>query len=242
MKKMKFLILISCLLFTFAGAVQEAVAAPSSEGDKQQLEFLLFTQFQEWAQKGDANAFAQYILKVQYVRAQSSQRCKTGNVLVSLTQTATPVCVSAGLLLRTDTFGNNLLHSAKDVATVGAVGSLFRAFFPTDFTYINKLKNKKNSARETPLIAHTSRGDLYSFYQLYEGSRLEKAVKARANIGNDRTNLLFFSSNDILQEEILEWGTNAAGVNILSLVEQQPDSPERTDVLRFLAKNAPSLL
>ena len=241
MKKRKILILIG-ILVVMGMLVQPAMAAPSPVENKQQPETLLFTQFQEWAQKGDASAFAQYILKIQQVRTHASQRCEAGNILVSRIQTASPICVSSRMLLRTDALGNNLLHSAKEVTTVGAVGSLFRTFSSAGFTQINKLKNKKNEAKETPLIAHISRGDLSSFYQLYEGSNLEKALKARLNIGKDRTSLLFASSDDILQQEILEWGTNAAGTNILSLVEQQQDSPERTDILRFLMKNAPSLL
>ncbi|MBO4674585.1 MAG: hypothetical protein J5601_00640 [Elusimicrobiaceae bacterium] len=234
--------LMCYLLIVIAFSVQTAVASTSALENRQQTENLLFTQFQEWARTGDTAAFAQYILKIKQVRSQASHRCETGDVLVSHVQTASPVCVSSQLLLRTDSFGNNLLHSAKEISTVGAVGSLFRIFSSEGFIYINKLKDKKNSALETPLVAHINRGDLSSFDQLYEGSSLERAIKAYTNTRQDPANLLFFSSNGIWQEEILKWGTNAAGTNILSLVEQQPDSPQRTKILRFLMKNAPSLL
>ena len=223
---------------------QSFAAAPFSSENKSkpQIEELLFAQFQDWARKGDTSAFAQYIVKIQQVRAQSSLRCEAGTVLVSHLQISSPVCASGQALLYADAFGNNLLHSAKDAATVRAVDALFFIFFSEENSPINRLKNEKNSSRETPLVAHLNRGNLDCFYPLYEGSRLEKAIKARANIGQDPSNLLFFSSREILEREILEWGANAAGTNILSLVEQQPDSPERSDLLRFLMKNAPFLL
>ena len=241
MKRRK-LIWAGCLMVAIAFLTQTAVAAPFADNKQQQAEALLFTQFQEWARKGEPAKFGKYIFKIQQVRAQASLRCGRGEVLVSQLQTASPICVSTQLLLQTDAFGNNLLHSAKEGTTVGAVGSLFQIFYQEGRASFNKLKDKKNASLETPLVAHITRGDLSSFHQLYEGSNLEKAIKAYANIGQDKSSLLFSSSGEIWQEEILKWGTNAAGVNILSLVEQQPESPERTAILRFLMENAPSLL
>jgi hypothetical protein len=81
-------------------------------------------------------------------------------------------------LLRTDKFGNNLFHVAKDASTVQALAAAVRTLYKTDYAQkIAELKNQRNKMGETPLMMHISYGRTDTFYLFYSGSLLELAIE-----------------------------------------------------------------
>ena len=81
-------------------------------------------------------------------------------------------------LLRSDKFGNNLFHVAKDASTVQALAAAVRTFYKTDYAQkIAELKNQRNKMGETPLMMHISYGRTDTFYLFYSGSLLELAIE-----------------------------------------------------------------
>jgi len=152
------------------------------------------------------------------------------------------VCLLPGVLLEKDYLGNNLLHKAKNLQTVTAVGYVVRNFYPSDFSVIQRLQDEKNLAQETPLISHVSRGDLESFFQLYEGSSLSKAIEAQEKAGFSNQDLSSQSATFAYWSEIEKYGMNAAGKNIVQLVQQQQPCEAQKNILHFFSRHAPYLL
>ena len=214
----------------------------NTQGDLSPVEQQLVNQFQEWARKGDAEAFSDFLLQTQKVREGKMITCSEGFKEVSFSEkTPQPVCVRPQILLETDNLKNNLLHSARDISTLTAVGSLFRSFFPEDFLIINHLKNEKNLAQETPLVSHVSRGELATFWQLYSTSKLSENITHMERVLHNPSNLVRESSFPIYKQEIVRWGTDASGMNIGQLVGQLPQSDEQTRIMHFFKQHAPYL-
>ena len=199
---------------------------------------------QTWAKQGDAEAFSRLIQNINASHAESDSICKQGRFLMTVNSNEgeVAVCVSPDILKAKDHLGNNLLHQAKDLKTITVIGNLFRTVFPNDFTAIQALKDEKNNAQETPLIAHVGRQDLSSFFQLYEGSQLDKHIRTMENMGFSGADIAWNENAQIIKAEIYKWGTNAAGVNVAQLVQAQEPTQTQVTLLRFFKKHAPYLL
>lgn len=195
-----------------------------------------------WAEQGNTAKLADVVRRVQKAR-ELSVTCESSYIgyLWNHDGEENEVCVSPEVVLAKDHLGNNLLHKAKNLQTITAVGYLVRSFYPTDFSVIQRLQNEKNRAQETPLISHVSRGDLESFFPLYEGSLLSKAIAALAKAGFSNQDLSSQSTVLAYQTEIEKYGTNVVGVNIVQLVRQQPESDAQKKILSFFKLRAPYL-
>jgi len=205
-----------------------------------------------WVEQGDFSKVIDVAERAQRARDNSVSSCGPGQIAYMWSHNGeeTAVCLSPDIILRRDHLGNNLLHKAKDVKTVSAVGSVAQSFYPSDFSVIHRLQDEKNVALETPLIAHVSRGDLESFFPLYGGSSLSHAIDKQEKAGFSNRNLSSQSAWAAYQSEMKRYGTNAAGVNVAILVQQQNVCTQQTqdtckaqtDILDFFNRHAPYLL
>lgn len=197
-----------------------------------------------WAVQGDTDAFSRLIQNINSSREESTTICKQDRFLMTMrsNEGEVAVCISPDVLKTKDHLGNNLLHQAKNLQTITVIGNLFRTVYPADFSAISALKDEKNNAQETSLIAHVGRGDLSSFTQLYEGSQLDKHIRTMENMGFSGADIAWNENAQIIKQEVYKWGSNAAGVNVAQLVQAQEPSQTQVILLRFFKKHAPYLL
>lgn len=244
MKVIKLMVCIFSLLLTGvanASHTRYGVAANSADPYKQvvrnvfngmsQAEQKVVSQLHEWAQKGEVPAFYEFIEQTRTWQYRNVKDCPSQTVL-----TAGGVCIHPEVLLKADGFKNNLLHNAKNKETLQVISILFAEFFPQGWLEFNNLKNEKNVAGETPLIAHVSRGDLDSFHPLYEGSSLQKAA-AKINEISANPNPLVQGTLEIYKQDFLRrGGENAGKETLVSLVERTQDGYLKRDILSFCKK------
>lgn len=204
-----------------------------------QSEEQLLSKFHEWALKGNATAFYEFMSQTRTLQQNSSKECAEGTVLAAATLSG--VCVHPEIVLGTDISQNNLLHNAKDNDTVEAVMMLFSLFLPQGQNEINELKNKKNRAGETPLIKHVSFGDLESFYNLYEGSFVQASADKINEISHDPSPLVRSTLEIHKQAFLQHGGANAAKETLVSLVQRAPDEYRKGDILYFCEEKMPFL-
>ena len=199
---------------------------------------------QQWAVAGNTEELSKLAKNAEQQRSHAKDICGDGRVLLKTEVSVgeVSVCVNPSILRQKDHLGNNLFHKAKNVQTVAALGYVVRNFYPSDFSAITEMKNEKNSAQETPLVAHVSRGDLASFFPLYDNSKLAQNIADMEALGFNNTGFAWQSSAAIYRQEIAKWGTNAAGVNVAQLVLAQTPSEQQTKLLRFFQTHAPYLL
>ena len=199
-----------------------------------QPEEKIISQFHEWARKGDAEAFYTFIEQTHSLQYKNVKDCSAGTILTA--GGTEGVCLHPEVLLKTDAFKNNLLHNAKNKETLQAVAVLFAEFFPQSWVDLNHLKNEKNVAGETPLITHISRGDLESFYPLYEGSSLQEAAD-RINEISANPNPLVQGTLEIYKQDFLQrGGENAGKETLVSLIKRAEDGYLKRGILSFCEK------
>ena len=247
MKVIKLMVCTFSLLLTgvvYASHTRYGVAANRVDSYEQvvrnvfngmsQAEQKVVSQLHEWAQKGDVPAFYEFIEQTRTLQYKNLKDCPGGTVLTA--GAAGGVCIHPEVLLKADGFKNNLLHNAKNKETLQTVSILFAEFFPQGWVEFNNLKDEKNVAGETPLIAHISRGDLNSFLPLYEGSSLQKAA-AKINEISANPNPLVQGTLEIYKQDFLQrGGENAGKETLVSLVERTQDGYLKRDILSFCQK------
>ena len=233
---------ISNYLYTLLKPRLEARA--EQEHYSQMAEEQLVQDLQNWAASGNTEELAQLAKQAEQFRSNAKTVCGDNRVLLKKIMAAgeVSVCINPSVLRTKDHFGNNLFHKAKNVQTVAAIGYVARNFYPADFSMISEMKNEKNTAQETPLVSHISRGDLASFFPLYDNSKLAQSIAGMEAIGFKNTGIAWQSSADIYKQEIAQWGTNAAGVNVAQLVQMQPQTEQQIKLMRFFRNHAPYLL
>lgn len=200
----------------------------------------VLSRLHEWARRGDSDSFNTFLEKTRALRYQKSGVCKDGNVLVA-GLSGEESCMRPEVLLKTDAFKNNLLHNAKDLKTLESIETLFQYFFQYNSSYLNSLKNEKNLAGETPLIAHINRGDLDSFWSLYMQSTLQSVLDKMGDVANNSSRLVKDSSLEIYRQEILKYGADAAGVTFVELIKRNPNSYQKNELLYALEREIPVL-
>lgn len=250
MKKMKVVACVLSLLvagtsyaahtrYGIKGAVPEYKRAVQTAFKVSRTEEQFMSRLYEWAQQGDVDSFKDFLQKTHDLQTKGGEVCSKEMILVSEGFQGT--CVHPEVLMRTDDSGNNLLHNAKDYRTLRAVEEVFTEFFPRNGEYFNQLKNKKNEAGETPLVKHTSNGDLGSFWLLYNQSALQNVLDKMNEVVNNPSELVRKSSMEIYKQEFEKYGADAAGTNIVDLVRNCEKSFNREEILYSLHRSIPTL-
>ena len=197
----------------------------------------LVSNLHSWAIKGEVESLNKFMKDTYTLQKNKPNVCSDGKTLVAVGEYGRGECVYGDILLRKDHLGNNLLHNAKDFKTLEAIEDLFLSFYHND-AFLNMLKNEKNHAGETPLMTHINRGDLKSFRFLYAKSALQNALEKANYVAHNASRLVQVSSLPIYEEEIKKQGADAAGNDIIALVEKCEDSYSRDEILEFLQKEA----
>jgi len=142
-------------------------------------------------------------------------------------------------LMSVDKFGNNAFHLAKDAQTVQAVAAAVRQTYKKDFVAkIGTLRNQRNQSGETPLMAHINYGKADTFFLLYVGSDLQKAVNAVKAVNKGGA---LDITTEIKKGVVLSLAQDASGRTVAQAARANASADGMQRVINFLTEEAPYL-
>ena len=143
----------------------------------------------------------------------------------------------ASLLTATDKFGNNCLHLAKDVATLKVLTARIQAIAHTGETTLKQLRDQRNHAGETPLMAHINMGRADTFMLLYQGSSLDESIRQAQQTQKGALRVIA----NIRKAIVLENSKDNSGRTVAQAAKANSSAPQMRQVERFFQLQAPYL-
>lgn len=155
----------------------------------------------------------------------------------------------AVLLTKTDKFGNNCFHRAKNAATVQALSAAIRRIYKEQAPGIlHGLINQKNKTmNETPAQAHLSVGKTDTFALLFasEKGTLQASSDLAVAISKLRPTMHLTGpiaiSTTLEKERIRSLSQDKAGRTIAQVALANANQPGMDNVIRYFQANAPYL-
>lgn len=139
-------------------------------------------------------------------------------------------------LMFVDKFGNNAFHLAKDAQTVQAIAAAVRQMYTRNFVEkIGILRNQRNQSGETPLMAHINYGKADTFFLLYVGSDLQKAVNAVKAV--NKGGALDITAG-IKKGVVVSLAQDASGRNVAQAARANASAEGMDRVIAFLNQEA----
>lgn len=145
----------------------------------------------------------------------------------------------ASVLKTKDKFGNNAFHLAKNASTVQAIAAAVRRLSEKGesyYTVLATLRDQRNNAGETPLMAHINYGKTDTFHLLYEGSKLATAVRETKalNIGGALKGVAGIKGSVIART----LACDNSGRTVAQAARANQDIPGMSRIVQFFEKNA----
>lgn len=143
----------------------------------------------------------------------------------------------SSLLTATDKFGNNCLHLAKDATTLKVLTERIQVVADKGEATLKHLRDQRNHAGETPLMAHINMGQADTFMLLYQGSSLENSIHQAQQTKQGALRVIF----NIKKAIVLENSKDNSGRTVAQAAKANAQAANMQHVIRFFQIEAPYL-